>query len=72
MRKCHRTTSDLGGRCGDMEAKTVIRGSRCRFPYDHASSVNCCWYFLFSFFSSGSGVYKAMSQLSPVFRDRPT
>ena len=49
----------------------MIRGSRCGFPYDHTSKVNCWWYLLF-FFCAVERVYKAMSESSRVFRECPT
>ena len=42
IRECHHTNSGSFGRDHDMEAQTMIRGSRCGFLYNHASSVNCC------------------------------
>ena len=46
MRECRHTTSGSVGRRGDTEDYTVIRGSQCGFPYDHASKVICWWYLL--------------------------
>ena len=53
MCECRHTTRGSVGIRGVMGIHTVVKGSQCRFPWDHESRVNCKWHLLFFFYAIG-------------------